>query len=200
MWYISQAVDRLEHDLGDMAAEYIALILASMDWGDSPAIKNAVMETAQRHIERSQRYIRESLVPSLRERVAAEVERARRSEILTPELILAILGVFSGRVGEYAGEAWAAAHDTVKTVGEAMDRERAAMGLKPRRVKWLLDPNAQHCVAREGFYACPDMAGEYESLQLLPCTPGNGTACVTNCRCRLLLQEDDGRWVAAVGG
>ena len=72
------------------------------------------------------------------------------------------------------------------------DAQRVAEGKNKTRGRWALDPNAEHCVARPGYYGCPDLAGEYDSWDAMPTVPAGQVACLGNCRCFIELETEHG--------
>ena len=73
-----------------------------------------------------------------------------------------------------------------------MDKEREEAGKKPRRVRWVLDPAAEHCKKSEFHYGCPELAGEYESWDHMPTVPAGDVSCLGNCRCHIDVKTESG--------
>lgn len=105
---------------------------------------------------------------------------------LTEEGIRAALDPFVSRLGMYAGPYWESIWQGVRDVTPTS-----------YRVKWVLEPGAQHCedcVANEGEY---DSIDEMEREVGLP---GAGqTKCLGNCRCHILVEDDGGGFSSLVG-
>ena len=93
----------------------------------------------------------------------------------------------------YAGGAWVMIFDTQKELGLERETERRLEGLKPERIRWVLDPRAEHCQDSPGYHGCPNMAGEYPNWNALPTVPAGQVTCRGNCRCHLEVFRD-GEW------
>ena len=83
--------------------------------------------------------------------------------------------------------------ETQKALGTEKEHELALEGLAPERIRWVLDPNADHCEDSAGHYGCPGLAGEYDSWNDLPTVPAGQVTCRGNCRCHLEVFRD-GDW------
>jgi hypothetical protein len=82
------------------------------------------------------------------------------------------------RLGMYASELWPAASEGISKVSSS----------EGVLLLWELDPAADHCdncpeFADGGPYSDPDEP--IEGAEELPAFPGDGTDCLTNCRCTL---------------
>lgn len=122
-------------------------------------------------------FLEGSLGPSVLDRLRT----ALRDPAVMATGALAIVGALMalrGRVGSYAGQAWAAG---AWGTGEAA----TVLG---RGVRWVLNDQAQHCPD------CPKYAGFYPSFddmlaQTGGAMPGAGVQCDGNCRCDLVEWE-----------
>ncbi len=99
---------------------------------------------------------------------------------------------YRSRVASYSGGAWVAIFETQKQVASDTKDER--------RVRWVLHPEAEHCIGGKGKYGCPDLEGEYDSFAALPTVPaGSEIQCRGNCRCWLELERSSGNWQRGLG-
>ena len=92
------------------------------------------------------------------------------------------------QVGGYSGGAVVATFETQRAAGMEENAEREARGEKPIPVRWVLDPQAEHCEddRRRGTFGCPSLAREYPGgWATLPTVPAGNVSCLGNCRCRL---------------
>lgn len=94
---------------------------------------------------------------------------------------------------QFAGGAWVMIFDTQKTLGKKREKERRDDGKEPERIRWVLDPLAEHCEHSAGYYGCPELAGEYPNWDSLPTVPAGQVTCRGNCRCHLEVYRD-GKW------
>jgi len=97
----------------------------------------------------------------------------------------------------YAGGAWVMIFETQRTLGYARETERLAQGLPIEKVRWILDPRAEHCDDSAGFHGCLNLVGEYASWHDLPTIPAGQVTCRGNCRCHLEVFRD-GTWQRGV--
>jgi len=110
------------------------------------------------------------------------------------DTITGLLSSFRARVGRYAGQFWHAIQSGI--VGRLKKPEAPGAPADPqagKRVRWVLDAGARHCVD------CLEFAGEYNNIYaLLAATrhilPGQGTKCSGNCRCHLEVEVSSGVW------
>jgi len=98
---------------------------------------------------------------------------------------------------QYSGGAWVMIFETQRTLGYARESERLAQGLPIEKVRWILDPRAEHCDDSAGFHGCINLVGEYDSWNALPTVPAAQVTCRGNCRCRLEVFRD-GIWQRGV--
>ena len=98
---------------------------------------------------------------------------------------------------QYSGGAWVMIFETQRTLGYAREAERLAQGLPIEKVRWILDPRAEHCDDSAGFHGCVNLSGEYASWHDLPTIPAGQVTCRGNCRCHLEVFRD-GTWQRGV--
>lgn len=127
----------------------------------------------------NERYLAESLIPAIREKLGralsdTDIQLALATGV-GAEVIRAILQTIAARVSSYAGQWW-----DIFNVGRGLQAL-----LVGKRLRWNIDPQAQHCVD------CLEYGEkEYDSFESLLLTtggkyPSHGVACLTNCRCEL---------------
>ena len=131
--------------------------------------------------------IRESLVPALGQRIAANLTGG-----LDRQAVKAAFDGLRGLPAQYAGGYWTMIFEVQSDLGLMREAERKEQGLPPERMRWVLDPRAAHCKTSE-LYGCPDLAGEYASWEELPTVPAGQVSCRGNCRCHLETLVD-GKW------
>lgn len=138
--------------------------------------------------------IASALIPTLTTKLIADIARGAASN--AKQLANAFLGT-RNLAPQFAGGAWVMIFETQKVVGKNKEKERAARGLKPEKIRWVLDPRADHCEPNAGFFGCPQLAGEYENWDALPTVPAGQVSCRGNCRCHLEVFRD-GKWQRGV--
>ena len=127
-------------------------------------------------------FIKNSLVPDIRERLS--IFFGDPVNVITSVALIAMLMPMQARVESYAGQAWA-------TVNWAAG-EYARKNNSP--VYWQRDSQAEHCET------CLEYGNRaYDSFDALLAEtghvlPADGTACMGNCRCSLMVKEDE-EWV-----
>jgi hypothetical protein len=97
----------------------------------------------------------------------------------------------------YSGGAWVMIFETQRELGYARETERIKQGLPIEKVRWVLDPRAEHCNDSPGYHGCINLAGEYASWHDLPTVPAGQVTCRGNCRCHLEVFRD-GKWQRGV--
>jgi hypothetical protein len=144
-------------------------------------------------VEQNERYIDDSLIPGVRQKLidhiteSSQVQRFALDEIALTGALTALRVRTSG----YSGAYWSAIFEGAALVGKRDDAERRDRGEKPRPVKWVLDPNSEHCQPSPGFYGCEELAGEYESWDAMPTVPAGQVTCRGNCRCHIEVWNPD---------
>lgn len=158
---------------------------------DEPAVKRTVAE--EQTINRE--LVRSSLIPNIEAKLAAALTAG--TALTAASLTEAVNGA---RVlpAQYAGGAWVAIFRVQQEAGKERERERHAQGLEVEPVRWVPDPQAEHCSASTGemgdYYGCLDLAGEYPGgWNTLPTVPAGRVTSRGNCRCHLEVYRD-GEW------
>ncbi len=149
-----------------------------------------VLSTRGQHLLKNDELVKTALVPFIGERLTAALTGA---VALDSRAVVQALIAQRSYPAQYAGGFWAMVFETKQAQGLDLDEEQKRLGLPPVRVKWQLDPLAEHCEAGGGRYGCPDLAGEYDSWGDLPTVPAANVRCAGNCRCEILVWRD-GRW------
>lgn len=172
-------------------------------------IQAAGVNSAVRISAKSRYYLPE--IAALRERLVTE-NVAMIKENLVPRihekltLALALGAAFSvpalndyftnlrSLPAQYSGGYWVTIFEVQKGLGKNREAERAARGLPPEPVRWVLDPDAEHCQTSAGFFGCPELAGEYPGgWMTLRTVPAGQVTCRGNCRCHVEVFRD-GDW------
>ena len=122
----------------------------------------------------------------LQEQLAAGV-------VSQPKLLTAGLVAQRSFPAQMSGGFWVMIFETLKAKGQDENDELRRQGLPPVKVRWVLDPLAEHCIASEGRYGCPDLAGVYLEWDALPTVPGGQVTCRLNCRCLIEVWRN-GQW------
>ena len=171
-------VDQFADDMSFLGREYIFDgAVEGLQSEDS-----ALLYLAGGRMAKNEGFINSSLVPSIRDRIALFF--ADPENIISTVALVALLMPLQARVESYAGQAWA-------TVNESVG-EYARKNSLP--VYWQRDELADHCDSCLEFGA-----REYASFNALLAEtggvlPADGTLCMGNCRCSLLVQESD-EWI-----
>ena len=149
-----------------------------------------VLAARDAHLLKNDGLVSTALVPFIGERLAAALVGPG---ILDSRAVLGALAAQRAYPAQYAGGFWAMVFETKQAQGLDLDEEQRRLGLPPVKVRWVLDPQAEHCQASPGFYGCPDIAGEYPSWGNLPTVPAGQVTCRGNDRCWIEVWRD-GRW------
>ena len=180
-----------------------------------PELEAAMLDTTHQGVQTAEKVVIGRGQPSPRVLAARNLHLRKNDELVTAALVpfigarlVAALtgpGVVDSRAvagalaaqraypAQYAGGFWAMIFETKRAQGLDVDEEQRRLGLPPVKVKWRLDPQAEHCQASPSFYGCPDLAGEYESWGHLPTVPAGEVTCRGLCRCWIEVWRD-GRW------
>ena len=154
------------------------------------------MKLVSKQVETNNKFVDESLIPRIREKIVSHLDELEKQHQYQLDEI-ALLGLLTSMRTEptgYAGAFWSAIFLGAGLGRGSEDRTRVAAGAKPRRVRWVLDPAAEHCKKSEFHYGCPDLAGEYDSWASMPTVPAGSVSCLGNCRCGIEVQNDVGGW------
>ncbi len=170
----------ITHD-GVKAAEKLAI------GRDKPSPR--VLAARNRHLSAADEKITSALMPFVAERLKA----ALVGPFLEAGDVAKALKAQRAYPTQYAGNFWSMIFEAKRAKGQDGDDALRRQGQPPARVRWVLDPQAEHCQASPGFYGCPDLAGEYESWDALPTVPGGQVTCRLNDRCWIEVWRN-GRW------
>lgn len=182
-----------------LGADYIAQAVQMGAKADAKADKELAKLIAER-VKSNDEYINDSLLPDIKAKIMAHMDEqahfARRDYQFDLPALLGAFATMRVRVGSYSGQAWYGIFAGAMLQGRRETASDKAEGRPPKRVRWVLDPTAQHCTERPGYFGCPDLAHEYPSWDDLATVPGGQVACIMNCRCHIEVEEEDGwQWV-----
>lgn len=152
-----------------------------------------VQAVAARQVQENTLLVKNNLVPKIHEELIVPIAAGLQAN---PAFLNSTINNLRYAPAQYAGGYWVALFQTQKELGGIRERERAAAGLQPEPIRWVLDQNADHCHAtpdKGGFFGCPDLAKEYPHWAALPTVPGGHVTCRGNCRCHLEVLRD-GQW------
>jgi hypothetical protein len=138
--------------------------------------------------------VRENLVPNIHEKWTIAIAQGKSFD---RKLMNELLRTTRVMPAQYSGGSWVAIFEVERGLGRQREVERAAQGLPAEKVRWVLDPRAEHCIASPGFFGCVDLAGEYANWDALPTVPAGQVTCRGNCRCHLESLRD-GQWKRGV--
>jgi hypothetical protein len=199
---IDDSIPRLESRLAEVLTAGVekAVRSAAGPRADLPAVKG----TQDKLIRENLQLLRESLIPKVHEKFTLGLAMAVPLGIIgglaidqQKAVALAIKNASAASraaPAQYAGGYWVAVFKTQQTVGGVREGERAAQGLPIEPVRWVLDPNAEHCKPSPGFYGCVELAGEYPGgWSTLPTVPAGQTTCRGNDRCHIEVFRN-GQW------
>jgi hypothetical protein len=139
----------------------------------------------QRNLAQNENFIRTGLMPDIGQRIQLDILDGVAQDRQ------ALRGAFERlryRPAQYAGGLHQAVMSVSIEVGRADDQRRREIGAPPTRIKWELDPTAEHCEDDpvRGTFGCERLAGEYVGgWNALPGAPGEVTTCRGNDRCVL---------------
>jgi hypothetical protein len=170
-WVAEMGLGRVNADI--LAKQMKAAGERALTRAITMAMKQPDQALIQSQIERNNKFIDESLIPSLLKAIGTK-KFAGIADILNP---------FRATIAQYAGATWLAFWTGKQEEGRG----------QPRRIRWVLDPNSKHCKAREDYPSCPEMAHEYGSWNDLSIVPG-GASCGISCRCSLEIMEGS-QWI-----
>ena len=145
-------------------------------------------------VEENEEFIDESLIPDIRAKIAGHLQEAGKTYQLDELALSGVLTSMRTRAGGYAGTFWGAVFLGGGLAQKKKDKKRAEEGKAPRRVRWVLDPSAEHCEDSAHGRGCVGLEGTYDSWDALPTLPASGTTCLGNCRCGLEIEESPGQW------
>ena len=152
-----------------------------------------VQAVSQKQIADNTLLVTNSLIPKIHEGLMLPIARGINAN---PTALKENLDALRFAPAQYAGGYWVAIFETQKALGGQREAERASLGLAVEPIRWVLDPNAEHCKPtpeKGGFYGCPELAREYQHWSEIPTVPGGHVTCRGNCRCHLEVLRD-GQW------
>ncbi len=152
-----------------------------------------IQAVAEKQIAENAALVKGSLIPKIHEELLIPIARGLQAN---PQALNQSIGSLRSAAATYSGGYWVAIFRTQSALGTMRETERAAQGLQPEPIRWVLDSSANHCQAtpdKGGFYGCPDLAKEYPHWAALPTVPAGHVTCRGNCRCHLEVFRD-GAW------
>lgn len=154
---------------------------------DSPVVQRIV----QSEVRKIGEAVRTALIPNIADKLFPAIAAGNAfiaAQLLTDFNAVRVLPA------QYAGGAWVAIFEVNKGLGRQREIERIAAGEAIEPVRWVPDPNAEHCSASTGYYGCLDLAKEYPGgWNSLPTVPAGMVTCRGNCRCHLEVYRN-GEW------
>ena len=176
---LGEKIKKLESRLLEITNKGIigATRISAGSRADLPQVK----AVADRQIAENTALVKENLVPKIHEELLVPIAVGILANAQALNRTIADLRFAPA---QYAGGYWVAIFQTQKELGTMRETERAAAGLQPEPIRWVLDPNADHCQAtpdKGGFFGCPDLAQEYPHWAALPTVPGGHVTCRGNC-------------------
>jgi len=147
-------------------------------------------------VKTNDKFVDESLIPRIREKIVSHLDdlEAKHEYQLDGVALLGLLESMRTEPSGYAGAFWQSIFAGAGLREADLGKSREERGLPPRRVRWVLDPAAEHCKKSEFHYGCPDLAGEYDSWASMPTVPAGSVTCLGRCRCSIEVQNDSGGW------
>ena len=117
-------------------------------------------ELVKKQVKTNNQFVDESLIPRIREKIVGHLDglEAQHQYQLDGLALFGLLESMRTEPSAYAGAFWSAIFLGAGLAMSAVDTERKDTGQKPRRVRWVLDPAAEHCKKSEFHYGCPDLA------------------------------------------
>lgn len=187
--YLIRLMPELELNLSAVVEQGIigatSQVLRGQRMGPTPG----VLSTQNRAIQGSLTMVRTALIPHIQAGILADIKLSVDTNALWQSFV-----AMRSRVAQYAGGYWVMIFEVEKEIGQEKDRELVRQGLPPEPVRWVLDPEAEHCKPSAGFYGCPELAGEYPGgWYTLPTVPAGQVTCRGTCRCRIEVYKD-GKW------
>lgn len=160
---------------------------------DSPAVQRLISAEANTN----RRAVEENLIPNIEARLAPAILSGGMA--LSSVALREAFNPGRSLAAQYAGGAWVAIFKVQQGLGVEREAERRAAGLPIEPVRWVLDPQAEHCTrGPDGFYGCSELAGEYPGgWSTLKTVPAGKVSCRGNCRCHLEVYRD-GKWQRGV--
>lgn len=153
----------------------------------------SAMALVKQRVGENDKFVDTSLIPRIREKIVSHLDEVEAKQYqFDPTAFLGLLQSMRAEPSAYAGAFWSAIFLGAGLAMSAVDTERKEAGQKPRRVRWILDPAAEHCKRSEFHHGCPDLAGIYNSYDDLPTVPAGDVSCLGSCRCHLAVETEAG--------
>ena len=140
------------------------------------------------------RMISSNLVPLMLGSLAGAIAAG---DAMNPKVLMADFNAVRSMPPQYSGGAWVMIFEVQRELGKQREHERKLEGLVAEKIRWVLDPRAEHCASSPGYHGCPDLTGEYNDWDSLPTVPAGQVTCRGNCRCHLEVFRD-GQWQRGV--
>jgi hypothetical protein len=164
------------------------LTATKMSVGEAGLMRQSVQDMIARSAISTEEMIKNSLIPSIRDRLAKSYVKG-----IGENELRAAMTASRSRVGQYAGGYWVATFEAKRQVGLEDDKKRIAANMEPEKIRWVLDPNADHCEDSGEYHGCTSLEGEYNGWSELPTVPAGKVTCRGNCRCALEVFQN-GEW------
>jgi hypothetical protein len=146
-------------------------------------------------VEENDRFVDSSLIPRLRAKILGHLDDIEEHQYqLDATGLWGLLLSMRSEPSGYAGAFYRGLFIAAGLMRQKDDKERIESGAQPRRVRWALDPTAEHCKHSDHGYGCPELVGEYQSWDDLPTVPAGKVTCLGNCRCHIEVENDSGGW------
>jgi len=180
-------LSELETSLVDVQQEGInaAVALAvSATLLSRPSVRNVVLAMTATAAQG----LRTGLIDSIRTRLTSKLGDAANFDRSS---LKGIFDTARASVASPAGVAWNGLFVALLAAGKEQESQTG----RTQRVRWLLNDLAEHCAASPGKFACPEIAGTYDSWSELPTVPAGDVTCRGNCRCVLEAETSPGSGV-----
>uniref|UniRef100_A0A6M3JA74 Putative ligase n=1 Tax=viral metagenome TaxID=1070528 RepID=A0A6M3JA74_9ZZZZ len=147
-----------------------------------------------KQVQENNKFVDGSLIPRMREKIASHLNdlEAQHQYELDSGGFLGLLQSMRSEPPAYAGAFWAAIFLGAGLSMIREDRQREEEGQEPRRVRWVLDPAAEHCNDSAHGHGCLGLAGVYSSWEDMPTVPAGEVTCLGNCRCHIEVETESG--------
>ena len=154
----------------------------------------AIQGISRKQMRDNMLLVRGNLVPNIHEKWTLAIAQGKGFD---RKALNAIINSTRSMPAQYAGGSWVAIFETERGLGRQREVERAGQGLPAEKIRWVLDPRAEHCLASPGFFGCVEMAGEYRNWAALATVAAGQVTCRGNCRCHIEMFRD-GQWKRGV--
>ncbi len=143
----------------------------------------ASMQALAQQLQKIESHLITTTLPNLEQKLTQDLNDP---DVNSEAAIMLRMGTLTRQAG---GDYWG----TI-VHGWGQQRSQREQDGTAHKIRWVLDNLASHCPD------CPDLAGEYDSIQDLPFLPGSGeTKCGPACRCWLEEYDPDAKiWVRRI--